>query len=76
MKLIKLQLFLALLIFTISVQAQDINFSNLTGLPVGKSAVSSANDGDNIYIVNGFSTIEQYTTNILNMISHLILGLN
>lgn len=45
--------------------AQDVTFSNLKDLPVGRSALHSATDGTDIYLVNGFTTSETYSPDIL-----------
>lgn len=45
--------------------SQDLQFTNVEDLPEARSSLISANDGENIYIVNGFGVSEQYTDEIL-----------
>jgi len=44
--------------------AQSITFSDAAPLPEGKSALTSANDGENIYLVNGFANTNSYTEEV------------
>ena len=45
--------------------AQDIVFSDLQELPEGRSSIHSATDGQNIYVVNGFTTTLPYSAEII-----------
>ncbi len=52
----KVKSFFTFLSISISVlvHAQFINFSDLAALPKARGAVSSANDGENLYVANGY----------------------
>ena len=55
MILLRIQTILFLILFfSISAFSQDIQFTDLADLPEPRSALTSANDGESIYIVNGF----------------------
>jgi len=43
---------------------QDIQFTDLEELPIAKSAISSASNSEYIFIANGFSSEDPYTTEI------------
>lgn len=61
------KLFIAFLIFLYCsplATSQTIQFTDLENLPAARSALTSANDGENIYIVNGFGIDEQYTDEV------------
>ena len=58
-------LLLAIFSISLSIQSQEIFFSDLDSMPEGRSAISSAHDGENIYVCNGFSTSEAYTSDII-----------
>lgn len=51
---IKSLIILLSIITSICTHAQLVNFADLAVLPEARSAISSANDGENIYIANGF----------------------
>lgn len=53
-----------LLGFSIMAKSQDIQFTEMESLPEARSSLTSANNGDAIFIVNGFGENEQYTDEI------------
>lgn len=59
-------LFIFICLFAASTFCQDIQFTDLANLPEGRSALTSANDGENIYIVNGFGETNPYKADILH----------
>lgn len=61
---IKTFTFLLALIFSVFLPAQTIEFTDLANLPAARSALSSANDGENIYVVNGFGANTPFATEI------------
>lgn len=44
--------------------SQNIQFTDVASLPEARSALTSANDGENIFIVNGFGIGRPYTTEV------------
>ena len=44
--------------------SQNIQFTNVENLPEARSALTSANDGEHIYVVNGFGPNEQLTDEV------------
>ncbi|MBC2846150.1 Kelch repeat-containing protein [Winogradskyella flava] len=48
----------------IHANCQSINFSDAADMPAAKSATSSANDGSNIYVANGFSIAGGFTSDV------------
>ncbi len=44
--------------------SQDVQFSEMENLPTAKSALTSANNGTHIFVVNGFSTSALYTPDV------------
>ena len=60
----KILLFSALFFSTLISFSQDVDFVNSEYLPGPRAATSSANDGENIYLVNGFSDTDAYTNEI------------
>ncbi len=57
-------IFLFILFFSLSAFSQDIQFTDLADIPEPRSALTSANDGENIYIVNGFGDSIPYENEI------------
>ncbi len=57
-------LFITLFISSFLTFAQDVDFTNSSFLPSPRAATSSANDGEYIYLVNGFSTTDFYTSEV------------
>jgi hypothetical protein len=53
-----------LLIYSVVVIGQDIHFFEMEDLPEARSALTSANNEENIFIVNGFGANEQYADEI------------
>lgn len=53
-----------MLSLSFSANCQDIQFMEVNNLPEARSALTSANNGENIYVVNGFGVNEQYTDEI------------
>ena len=53
-----------LLSYSIRAISQDIQFSELEDLPEARSALTSANNDDGIFVVNGFGQNELYTGEI------------
>lgn len=49
---------------SIVLTSQNIQFTNMEDLPEARSALTSANNGTDIFIVNGFGADEQYTDEI------------
>jgi hypothetical protein len=49
---------------SLPVFAQDIQFSEMENLPEARSALTSANNGEDIFIVNGFGVDEPYVDEI------------
>ena len=45
--------------------AQEMVFSDLADLPIGRSSIHSATDGENIYVVNGFTTMDSYSPEVI-----------
>ena len=64
MSIQKLLPFLFLTTFIFSSSAQDVQFSDLFNLPQERSAITSANDGQYIYVANGFGINAPYTKEI------------
>ena len=48
-------------------QAQTLTFVDAADMPAAKSAISSANDGSNIYVTNGFSLAGGYTSDVFKL---------
>jgi len=64
--LVSNSIMILLLTFLVSqVKAQDISFFDVEPLPYPKSALTSANNSDFIFLANGFSQENQYTSDIL-----------
>ncbi len=59
----RMVLFLLLSCSTLAV-GQDVQFTDLENLPEARSALTSASNGENIFIVNGFGINEQYTDEV------------
>ena len=62
----KIKIFALLLCFfsTYYLKAQTVEFTNLTNLPQERSALTSASDGENIYVVNGFGVNVEFASDI------------
>jgi len=48
----------------ILVTSQDIQFTDIENLPEARSALTSANNDENIFVVNGFGGNDQYTSDV------------
>lgn len=65
MKRDKLNIIIILLInWSIVATAQSIEFTDLEDLPAARSALTSANNEESIFIVNGFGQNEQFTDEV------------
>jgi len=61
----RINIFLLLMLsFSITANCQDIQFMEVSILPEARSALTSANNGEDIYVVNGFGLSEQYTDEV------------
>ncbi len=56
--------YLALTLSLSTIKAQTLNFVNNSDKPIARSASSEALDGDFVYISNGFSATNQFTSEI------------
>ena len=54
-----------LLILSFPLKGQDVLFSDLSAMEIGRSAINSASNGENIFVANGFTTMENYSTEVL-----------
>jgi len=61
---IKAFFFFLSIVISINTHAQVIHFSDLANLPAARSAGSSANDGENIFMINGFGVKIPYNSEI------------
>jgi len=57
-------LWLLILLFANALMSQDLTFADLSDLPEARSALTSASNDNNIFVVNGFGENEQYTKEI------------
>lgn len=57
-------IFLLFILFIQRIQAQTTTFVEGADMPASKSAMSSATDGNNIYVTNGFSLAGGYTSDV------------
>ena len=55
---------LLLLSYSTVATSQEIQFTDLENLPEARSALTSANNGEAIFVVNGFGGNEQYTEEV------------
>ncbi|MEL6142528.1 MAG: kelch repeat-containing protein, partial [Bacteroidota bacterium] len=59
------QLLLALLPIVLLAQSPSLTFVDVSSLDIGRSALTSASDGENIYLANGFTTESSFSDQIL-----------
>jgi N-acetylneuraminic acid mutarotase len=52
------------LAFCLDGNGQTLNFQNMANMNIQRGAIAYANDSNYIYVSNGFSTADQYTTQI------------
>jgi len=63
--MVRINIILTLILsFSVSANCQNIQFVEVNNLPEARSAITSANNNEHIYVVNGFGTNEQYTDEI------------
>lgn len=64
MKFNKITALLFLVLTTHCFYAQELLFTDASSIPEARSAIGSANDGENIYIANGFGHTSSYKSEI------------